>query len=99
MPIHSSAPTPNQDAIAQCLEIAREPYEGFESYYAWVAEEYKRKRGLLCDALEAAGMKPIVPDGGFFIMTDTSGVSLPPEFESEYLKEKTVAMPADPMPR
>jgi kynurenine--oxoglutarate transaminase/cysteine-S-conjugate beta-lyase/glutamine--phenylpyruvate transaminase len=93
--VNFSAPTPNQDAIAQCLVKAREPYLGHESYYKWVAEEYRRKRGLLCDALREAGMEPIVPDGGFFIMTDTSGIEVP----EEYLKEKTVAMPTDPMPR
>jgi len=93
--VNFSAPTPNQDAIAQCLLMAKEPYEGFDSYYFWVAEEYKRKRGLLCDALKTGGMQPIVPDGGFFIMTDTSNIDLP----EKYLEEKTVAMPADPMPR
>jgi Aspartate/tyrosine/aromatic aminotransferase len=93
--VNFSAPTPNQDAIAQCLIKAREPYLGYASYYKWVAEEYKRKRGLLCDALREAGMEPIVPVGGFFIMTDTSGINVP----EEYLKEKTVAMPTDPMPR
>jgi len=93
--VNFSAATPNQDAIAQCLVKAKEPYEGFESYYKWVAEEYKRKRGLLCDALRAGGMEPIVPNGGFFIMTDTSAIDLP----AEYLEEKTVAMPTDPMPR
>ena len=40
-------------------------------------------------------MEPIVPDGGFFIMTDTSSIDVPTEF----LEEKTVAMPTDPMPR
>ena len=93
--VNFSAPTPNQDAIAQCLIKAKEPYEGFESYYKWVAAEYKRKRSLLCEALESAGMQPIIPNGGFFIMTDTSTIDLPEEF----LKEKTVAMPTDPMPR
>lgn len=93
--VNFSAPTPNQDAIAQCLLEARKPYEGYDTYYKWVAEEYKRKRGLLCSALKDAGMNPIVPDGGFFIMTDTSNI----DFPSEYMEEKTIAMPADPMPR
>lgn len=93
--INFSAPTPNQDAIAQCLVKAKEPYEGYDSYYKWVAAEYKRKRGLLCEALKSAGMEPITPDGGFFIMTDTSSIDVPTEF----LEEKTVAMPTDPMPR
>jgi aspartate/methionine/tyrosine aminotransferase len=74
---------------------ARKPYKGHDTYYKWVAEEYKRKRGLLCTALKDAGMNPIVPDGGFFIMTDTSNIDVP----SAYMEEKTIAMPADPMPR
>ena len=93
--VNFSAPTPNQDAIAQCLIRAREPYEGFDTFYLWVAAEYKRKRGLLIDALKSAGMKPIIPDGGFFIMADTSKI----DFPSSYMEEKTVAMPCDPMPR
>ena len=93
--VNFSAPTPNQDAIAQCLLKAKEPYEGFDTYYKWVAEEYKRKRELLCDALRSGGLEPIVPDGGFFMMTDTSSIDLP----AKYLEEKTVAMPTDPMPR
>mmetsp|Transcript_10129 Transcript_10129/g.11238 ORF Transcript_10129/g.11238 Transcript_10129/m.11238 type:complete len:495 (+) Transcript_10129:54-1538(+) len=93
--VNFSAPTPNQDAIAQCLVTAREPYEGFDTFYQWVAEEYKRKCGLLVDALKTAGMEPIVPNGGFFIMADTSKIDLP----KSYIQEKTVAMPSDPMPR
>lgn len=93
--VNFSAPTPNQDAIAQCLIKAREPYEGFNSYYAWVAAEYKRKRGLLMNALSKSGFNPIIPNGGFFIMADTSKV----EFPTKYREEKTVAMPCDPMPR
>ena len=93
--VNFSAPTPNQDAIALALVQAREPYKGFDSYYKWLAGEYKRKRGILCDAIQAAGMEPILPNGAFYIMTDTSAVDLPQEF----LDEKTVAMPTDPMPR
>mmetsp|Transcript_46842 Transcript_46842/g.141899 ORF Transcript_46842/g.141899 Transcript_46842/m.141899 type:complete len:239 (-) Transcript_46842:15-731(-) len=90
-----SAPTPNQDAIAICLKEAKEPFESFDSYYGYLASEYRRKRDLLCDALRAAGIDPIVPDGGFFVMGDTSGISFPPH----YLDDVTEAMPASPMPK
>jgi aspartate/methionine/tyrosine aminotransferase len=49
----------------------------------------------LIEALQEAGMKPIIPDGGFFIMADSSAV----EFPKEYLEEVTEAMPCTPMPR
>jgi kynurenine--oxoglutarate transaminase/cysteine-S-conjugate beta-lyase/glutamine--phenylpyruvate transaminase len=92
--VNFSAATPNQDAIAQALVLAREPYEGYDTFYAYLAAEYLRKRGLLITALESAGMTPIVPPGGFFIMADTSGVEFPYD-----ANEVTEAMPASPMPR
>lgn len=89
---------------------ATQPYEGFESYYAWLQEQYNRKRypslsqacthtagllplafhrlridthtlmmgiryacrQLLISTIKAAGLKPYVPEGGFFIVADTS---------------------------
>jgi aspartate/methionine/tyrosine aminotransferase len=93
--VNFSAPTPNQDAIAQALQIAREPYHGYDTYYAWLTNDYKRKRGLLVEALTAGGMTAITPPGGFFIMADTSHIELPPS----YLQEVSDAMPASPMPR
>jgi kynurenine--oxoglutarate transaminase/cysteine-S-conjugate beta-lyase/glutamine--phenylpyruvate transaminase len=92
--VNFSAATPNQDAIAQALVLAREPYEGYDTYYAYLAATYLRKRGLLVTALESAGMTPIVPPGGFFVMADTSAVEFPYD-----ANQVTEAMPASPMPR
>lgn len=92
--VNFSAPTPNQDAIAQCLLVAgKEPYEGHDTYYQYVASEYRRKRDLLVNALETANMTPVIPPGGFFIMADTTNV----EFDDP--QEVTDAMPTTPMPR
>ncbi|GKZ00652.1 kynurenine--oxoglutarate transaminase 3 [Mayamaea pseudoterrestris] len=92
--VNFSAPTPNQDAIAQALIQAKEPFEGYNNYYSYLVAEYKRKRSLLSDALTAAGMTPVVPSGGFFIMADTSQI----EFPSSYMDQPTEASP-NPMPR
>jgi aspartate/methionine/tyrosine aminotransferase len=94
--VNFSSATPTQDAIAQSLVQAREPYQGFDSYYAWLAEEYNRKRGLLINALQGAGMNPIVPPGGFFIIADTSNIDFPYE---EIAKQYSEAMPTSKMPR
>jgi len=93
--VNFSAPTPNQDAIAQALRQARQPYEGFETYYAYLANEYKRKRGILEQALLGAGMTPLRPPGSFFIMADSSQIEVP----DSYLQQETAAMPTSPMPR
>jgi aspartate/methionine/tyrosine aminotransferase len=89
-----SAPTPNQDAIAQALVQARQPFQGFASYYDFLAHDYHQKQQLLVEALQTAGMTPIVPAGGFFIMADTSAIEFP--FPT---CDKTPAMPVTPMPR
>ena len=93
--VNFSAPTPNQDAIAQALLHAREPYQGFDTYYAYLANDYKRKRGILQTALSQAGLTPVSPPGSFFIMADTSQIHVP----NEFLKHTTPAMPVHPMPR
>ena len=90
-----SAPKPTQDAIAQALIQARQPYHGFDTYYDYLVQEYTRKRDVLSDALSRAGMTPILPAGSFFIMADTSHLSIP----NSYLAEETPAMPTRPMPR
>lgn len=93
--VNFSAPTPNQDAIAQALLEAKKPYDGYDTFYDHVAAEYKRKRSLLVDALDSVGMTPVIPPGGFFIMADTSRI----DFPESYREEVTEAMPCSPMPR
>jgi aspartate/methionine/tyrosine aminotransferase len=95
--VNYSSATPTQDAIAQALVIAREPYHGFDNFYDYMADDYNRKKELLMQALESAGMKGVVPPGGFFIMADTSHVEFP--YEEIMATQSTPAMPVSPMPR
>jgi len=85
-----SVPTPAQDAVAQILVHAREPYQGFNTYYDYLADSYKGKRTLLQEALETAGLQVVVPPGGFFIMADTSTWPDPPD---NIRQLKTPSMP------
>lgn len=41
---------------------------------------YSRKRAAVCTALSNAGLRPIAPEGSFFVMADTSGVDVPDEW-------------------
>jgi kynurenine--oxoglutarate transaminase/cysteine-S-conjugate beta-lyase/glutamine--phenylpyruvate transaminase len=95
--VNFSAPTPNQDAIAQSLVHAREPYQGHDSFYSYLAADYKSKRQVLLEALHSAGMTPVLPAGGFFIMADTSAIDFPLEHYEQNVQ--TPAMPVSPMPR
>jgi len=80
-----SVHTPAQHAIASALHVARHPYEGKDSYYAWLKDEYLRKKQLLETGLRAAGLPPISPEGGFFVMARTESVLplLPKRFLDE----------------
>ena len=77
-PIHQLMPyvqfcasTVMQEALARTLTKADESYLGYENYYQYLMEKYKRKRDLLGNALNAAGFAipdyDVTPGGGFFI--------------------------------
>ena len=87
--VQYSVPTCTQYAISLCLDAADQPYEGFENYYAWLNAQYVRKRDILNKGLLNAGMTPIAPEGGFFIVADTSKVVVP----EKYMMETTKAAP------
>ena len=66
--------TPLQEAVATALEQA-----GPQGYFAWLAAMYQDKRDRLLQALTAAGLRPTVPDGSYFILVDTSSLSVQAE--------------------
>lgn len=68
--------TPLQVAAARCLERARDPFEGHESYYGWLSSMFRSKAQVLVDGLLAAGLSPYVPSAGFFVMADTSALRM-----------------------
>lgn len=55
------APTPFQRAGVTALSLP-------ESYYADLSAAYERRRDLLCEGLDAAGLDPVVPDGAYYVM-------------------------------
>lgn len=75
--------TPTQAALGEIMRIADKPYEGYSNYYEYIRSEYERKRNFLVSALTAARLQPIIPEGGFFIMADTSSHIVP----GSYMKE------------
>jgi aspartate/methionine/tyrosine aminotransferase len=46
-----------------------------DAYYATLAADYLRRRDLLLPSLAAAGLRPFVPDGAYYVMVDISGVT------------------------
>jgi len=77
------APTPMQQALSRVLSLADEPYLGHPSYYGWLTSMYRKKRKILADGLEKSGIIPMAGQGGFFLIADTSALSVPEAFLSE----------------
>ncbi len=44
------------------------------SFYTGLAAEYQVKRDMLCSALAAAGMKPHIPAGAYYVLADVSSL-------------------------
>lgn len=70
--IRFAVATPLQHATAYAIQQA--PRLG---YYEELVRDYKQKRDFLVDALRAAGLRPLVPEGTYFIMADTTAWGFP----------------------
>ena len=62
------AAAPLQEAGAVALAMP-------DAYYTNLAEDYRVRRDLLVPALEAAGFRPSVPDGAYYVMADIRGLT------------------------
>jgi N-succinyldiaminopimelate aminotransferase len=64
-------------AVATPLQVATERVlarAATGDYYDALRRSYQRKRDRLIDALRAAGLRPFVPDGTYFVVADTSAL-------------------------
>jgi len=75
--------TPTQHAMANILAKADKPYEGSASYYDYVCAQYESKRNDLAASLRAGNLLPIMPEGGFFIIADTSAYNPPSKYSEQ----------------
>ncbi len=46
-----------------------------DAYYTTLAADCRRRRDLLVPALEAAGLRPSIPDGAYYVMADISDMT------------------------
>ena len=80
-----SAPTLSQAAGVEAMDHGDEDV-------ARMRAEYRRRRDFLVDALNAAGLKTLLPAGAFYLFTDITSTGLTSqEFAVRLLEEKSVA--------
>ena len=63
-----------QEAIAVGLEEELARYGQPDSFLQQTVDTLGRKRDEMCAVLQEVGFRPIIPDGGYFILADTSPV-------------------------
>lgn len=68
-------PTFMQEVIARCFELELSRFDSPECYYNSVKEEIKPKRDMLAKLISAAGLEPIIPEGGYFMMADITKIA------------------------
>jgi kynurenine--oxoglutarate transaminase/cysteine-S-conjugate beta-lyase/glutamine--phenylpyruvate transaminase len=62
----------SQEVIARCFEYELKRLNSPECYFNSISNEFLEKRDKIVQVLKECGMKPIVPDGGYFILADYS---------------------------
>jgi len=70
-----ACPTPLQEAVARGFEKELDRLGHSESYFISISQDLKEKRDFLARVLTEVGMKPVIPEGGYFMMADWSDLA------------------------
>lgn len=62
------APTPLQHGAVAGLSLP-------DSFYDGMRADYSRKRAWILEALDAAGLSPVVPEGAYYVLADVSAMA------------------------
>lgn len=81
-----ACPTPIQEAVARAFELELNRLDSPECYFRSLSVDLQDRRDLIASILEEAGMQPVIPEGGYFIMADWSGFS---KFETSIPRMET----------
>ncbi|XP_005992157.1 kynurenine--oxoglutarate transaminase 1 isoform X1 [Latimeria chalumnae] len=69
-------PTAAQEAVAQGFMTEFERLGRADSYFTQLPQQLQGKRDRLTRALCASGLKPIVPEGGYFLIADIANLKI-----------------------
>lgn len=61
------APTPLQWGVVGGFQASPE-------FFETLRKDYQKKRDLICEALDDAGMSPIIPEGSYYVLADISKI-------------------------
>uniref|UniRef100_A0A667WLP8 Kynurenine--oxoglutarate transaminase 3 n=1 Tax=Myripristis murdjan TaxID=586833 RepID=A0A667WLP8_9TELE len=70
-----TCPTPLQEAVAQGLQRDYQLMGQPECYFSSLAEELEGKRDRMATIIQEAGMSPVIPEGGYFMLVDVTALN------------------------
>ncbi|XP_028817117.1 kynurenine--oxoglutarate transaminase 3-like isoform X2 [Denticeps clupeoides] len=70
-----TCPTPLQEAVAQGLQKDFQRMGRPDCYFSSLAAELEAKRDRMAGILCSAGMAPVVPEGGYFMIADVTALN------------------------
>lgn len=62
--------TPVQEAVARGFEVELDRFGKEDCYFFSLPKELEAKRDYMAKFLQDVGMKPTIPEGGYFMMAD-----------------------------
>lgn len=64
-----------QEAVAQGMLVNLDLMGQPECYFSSLAEELEGKRDRMAAIVQEAGMTPVIPEGGYFMLVDVTSLS------------------------
>ncbi|XP_066548030.1 kynurenine--oxoglutarate transaminase 3 isoform X2 [Amia ocellicauda] len=71
-----TCPTPLQEAVAQGFQRELKLMDDPDCYFYSLPRELQGKRDRIAQILRSAGMIPVVPEGGYFMIVDVSALNV-----------------------
>jgi len=79
-----TCPTPIQEAVAESIETETALLGTENSYWSNLALSLRKKRDLMVDYLRKVKLDPTIPEGGYFLLANTSAISSKYDFSQEH---------------
>jgi len=77
---------PVQNAIADSLDIATKPYNGYDNYYKWLRAKYEDNRHYIVENFAKSknfDLNIWLPEGGYFVVGDISNKTVDARYKIE----------------
>ncbi|XP_073836333.1 kynurenine aminotransferase isoform X1 [Musca autumnalis] len=78
-----TCPTPLQEAVARGFELEMTRLDSPECFFKSLPRELQVKRDFMAKFLQDAGMKPTIPEGGYFMLADWTNLEKKININSE----------------